>query len=334
MKKQNWGLGIIISVGISMIGVSQKLIRVDQIDLYNIAISFLYSFIICFTGWISHVLLFRKNWIGRFITNTILKALLSITLVTLLLYAYRWLLPEVEGAVVQFTDLDKERAAAMLLFRSILVSSLFYFVAYYLHILSEKQKSSIEIEHLKQAQLEASLSSLKEQLSPHFLFNTLNTLSSLTSEGTVKEYISELSEVYRYLLQYKENNTATLRQELNFIESYLYIIKTRLEDAIGITVTVEEEYLSAAIPPLTLQLVIENAIKHNVASSSRKLEIAIFNQGHDYLVVQNNYQPKSSVQHATGIGLNNIMQRYGLLFKKEIRIEKTDASFIVKLPLL
>lgn len=334
MKKQNWSLGIVISVGIAIIGISQRLIRVDQIDVSNISVSFLYSFIICFTGWIGHVILFQKNWIGKFIQNGILKALVAITLVSIILYLYKWILPEIENAVIQFTDLDEGRKRAMLIFRSVLVSSLFYFVAYYLHILSEKQKSNIEIERLKQAQLEANISSLKEQLSPHFLFNTLNTLSSLTSEGVVKEYVSQLSDVYRYLLQYKEKNTATLQQELNFIESYLYIIKVRLEDALEITITVDNHILASDIPPLTLQLLIENAIKHNIASSSRKLKIAIYNEGNAYLIVQNNYQPKSSVQLSTGIGINNIMQRYQLLFKKEVLIVKSADVFTVKLPLV
>lgn len=230
-------------------------------------------------------------------------------------------------------DIAGSKRPYVLLLRGAVISGLFYFISYYLYILSEKQRNMLEIAELKQAQLSANLSSLKEQLSPHFLFNTLNTLSSLTQEENVKDYVSELANVYRYLLQYKDIDSATVKQELFFIDSYLYIIKTRLENAIDINIDVKSNVQDKHMPPLTLQLLIENAIKHNIASSARQLKIAIRSIGDDMLEVSNNLQPKNSVSHNTGIGLDNIMQRYRLLFNKEISIEKGNNTFTVKLPL-
>lgn len=192
----------------------------------------------------------------------------------------------------------------------------------------------MEIIQLKQAQLAAKLSSLKEQLSPHFLFNTLNTLSTLTQEQSVKSYVLELANVYRYVLQYKDIDTATVQQELDFIESYMYIVKARLEEAIDISINVSKKARNKKIPPLTLQLLVENAIKHNIASASRQLSIKIESNGEDFLSISNNLQLKKSVSYSNGIGLDNVMQRYRLLFHREISIEQDASSFTVKLPLV
>lgn len=334
MTTQNWKLGIGISIGIGIIGISQKLIRMDHYEYSEILLPSLYSFIFCFFNWIAHGFLLQNIWYQRFIPNRITSGIIAILGVASTVMLCEAVLPDFNNALNQFQDLSADKKIAMLLFRGLLVSGLFYFIIYHLHILSEKQKNSIEIGHLKQAQLEASLSSLKEQLSPHFLFNTLNTLSSLTTERTVKNYVSELADVYRYLLHYKEMNTSTVEEELKFIESYFYIIKTRLEDAIEISIEVNKTLLQSKIPPLTFQLLIENAIKHNIASSSKKLKVYIYNQGNDYLVVQNNYQPKSSIQLSTGIGIANIIHRYHLLFKKEVFIERNEETFTVKLPIV
>ncbi len=259
---------------------------------------------------------------------------LAILCVALLSYVYDYFFSFFSEHTIQFPEILGNKRPYVLLLRGLLVSGLYYFITYHLYILSEKQKSVLEIAELKQAQLAASLSSLKEQLSPHFLFNTLNTLSSLTQEKNVKDYVSELANVYRYVLQYKELDTATLQQELSFIESYLYIIKTRLEDAIEVSISVDKALMQSPIPPLTLQLLIENAIKHNVASSSKQLKVEIKNSDNRFLTISNNFQPKVSVPFSTGIGLDNVMQRYHLLFNKDIIVEKTDTSFIVKLPIV
>ncbi|WP_344822375.1 sensor histidine kinase [Rurimicrobium arvi] len=235
---------------------------------------------------------------------------------------------------LQFPEIIASKRQYLILLRGLLVSGLYYFISYYLYVLSEKQKNSLEIAELRQAQLAANLSSLKEQLSPHFLFNTLNTLSSLTQEKNVKAYVAELANVYRYVLQYKELDTATIKQELAFITSYLYILKTRFEDAFEVDIAVDEKIMHSGIPPLTLQLLIENAIKHNIASVARRLKIHISNSPDNFLIVCNNFQPKSSTRFSTGIGLDNVIKRYQLLFNKEVIIEKSEVSFTVKLPIV
>jgi len=306
----------------------------EKLDAGFVTVSILYNFFFCFTCWIIYQYLFNKTRLIPLHRYGIILASISIFCVAMLTFFYDYLFSFFTDSTLQFPEITGNKRIYVLLLRGVLVSGLFYFINYYLHVFAESQKSKLEVEQLKQAQLAANLSSLKEQLSPHFLFNTLNTLSSLTQEKTVKDYVAELANVYRYVLQYKELDTATLQQEILFIESYLYILKTRLENAIDVTINVDNTVMSSKIPPLTLQLLIENAIKHNVASASRQLKIEIKNTTDNFLVISNNFQPKKSVQASTGTGLGNVLQRYHLLFNKEILIEKTDTSFTIKLPII
>ncbi|WP_341908252.1 histidine kinase [Fluviicola taffensis] len=271
--------------------------------------------------------------LNKLFPNKFLYGLLSILFVGQLAYGYNILFSETISEALQLQHMAPEKKIVLLLIRGMSISGFYYFIIHSLHVSAEKQKHELEIEQLKQIQLQANLSSLKEQISPHFLFNTLNTLSTLTQEVMVKDYINELANVYRYVLQYKDENIASLKQELSFIESYLYIIKTRLEDSIEISVNVEHNMWNSKIPPLTLQLLIENAIKHNIAAAHHPLKIKIYTEN-NYLIVQNNFQPKRSVTHSTGKGLENITQRYQLIFNHEIYIEKRDDVFLVKLPII
>lgn len=332
MKRQSLIPGLIVSLGVSLIAALPRIIRMEQLEFHLAAISIVYNFTFCVCCWRAHQ--FIVSWSRRRNLNKALVAVIAIVAVSSIAFLLDPVFSQMSQNALLLPEIAESKRPYILMLRSVVISGLFYFIAYYLYMLSENQRNMLEIAELKQAQLAANLSSLKEQLSPHFLFNTLNTLSTLTQEQVVKEYVSELADVYRYVLQYKEVDTASLAQELDFIDSYLYIIKTRLEDAIQIQVSVDERFLNRKMPPLTLQLLLENAIKHNIASASRQLKIEIRSTPDGKLEVANNMQPKTSVHHTTGIGLNNVTQRYHLLFDMEINIEKTDSVFIVKLPLV
>ena len=143
--------------------------------------------------------------------------------------------------------------------------------------------------------------------------------------------------MYRYLLtnnKYKDEDLVLLKDELEFTNSYLYILKERFEDSLDIDINISQETLYMQIPPLALQVLIENATKHNVVSMDSPLSIYIYNVGQETLVVKNNLQPKLSSEDSLGIGLDNIKKRYQLLSDKEIEIIKTDTDFTVKIPLI
>jgi LytS/YehU family sensor histidine kinase len=207
-------------------------------------------------------------------------------------------------------------------------------MVYYIAALQEAQQAKTEIEQLKKENLEARLNLLKQQISPHFLFNSLSTLKTIAPDNNTRQYIMQLSNVYRYLLNYNDNNMATLQNELAFTNSYLYILKERFENALQVNIQVPEQVLLKNMPPLALQILIENAIKHNVTSADEPLHINISSEQDAVLVVQNNLQPKLSFEKGSGKGLQNISDRYQLLSGKQIDIIQTRDHFIVKLPLL
>lgn len=195
------------------------------------------------------------------------------------------------------------------------------------------QQTKLENEQFKQAHLRAQLVSLQEQISPHFLFNSLSTLKTITHDADAKQFVIYLSKVYRYLLNINKNQTTKLSEELKFIHAYLYILRTRFEEALQITINIPDCYHNYLIPPLSVQLLIENAIKHNVVSIDRPLNIDIYVNDDLKLVVSNPFQPKNKPVESTKLGLQNINDRFRLLFNQEIVVTQSLTHFTITLPL-
>ncbi len=191
------------------------------------------------------------------------------------------------------------------------------------------------IEAQKKEKIEFEFQLLKNQVNPHFLFNSFSTLISLIedNQGQALEYTEKLSDFFRRMLQIKDTETISLAEELNLIEDYLFILRKRYGELIRLEMNIPGEYLGSAIPPMTLQMLIENAVKHNVISKEKQLLIRLYVEG-DRLVLENDYQPKRRVEDSTGIGLENISKRYRLLVNKEIIIEQDLGTFRVKLPVI
>lgn len=204
-------------------------------------------------------------------------------------------------------------------------------------ILLIRRKDKIEVTQQKNIAVKATASfeTLKNQLDPHFLFNSLNVLSSLIEENPKKaqEFTVALSKIYRYVLDQKDKNLISVEEELNFAKLYVSLLKMRFEDAIIINFQTYININDFKIVPLSLQLLLENAIKHNIISDQRPLQIDIFKDD-NYLIVKNSYQKKQTFEKSTGIGLQNIIQRYNLVSNLEIKIQLTDKHYIVKLPLI
>lgn len=181
----------------------------------------------------------------------------------------------------------------------------------------------------------AKFESLKNQLDPHFLFNSLNVLTSLIGENPnqAERFTTKLSKVYRYVLEQRNKDLIPLSEELRFARTYMELLGMRFEDAVKFNIpeTVSNDELK--IVPLSLQLLLENAVKHNVVSSLKPLEITIYEEG-DYLIIQNNINPKEAIGKSTKVGLQNIADRYGLITSKGVKIENNNKIFKVCLPLL
>ncbi|NNC69654.1 MAG: histidine kinase [Flavobacteriaceae bacterium] len=181
----------------------------------------------------------------------------------------------------------------------------------------------------------AQFDALKNQLDPHFLFNSLNVLTSLIDEdpNNAQKFTTSLSKVYRYVLEQKNKDLVTVEDELNFARTYMSLLKNRFEDSIIFEIPDNVSNPDAKVVPLSLQLLLENAVKHNTVAANKPLHIKIY-ETENSLVVENNLQPKQVVKKSSGVGLANIVQRYALLTKREMTIEETSKKFRVSIPML
>lgn len=181
----------------------------------------------------------------------------------------------------------------------------------------------------------AQFESLKNQIDPHFLFNSLNVLSSLIEENpeSAQKFTTSLSKIYRYVLEQKDKELVSVQEELNFAKTYMNLLKMRFENSI--TFELHENFANeeAKVVPLSLQLLLENCIKHNVVSESKPLHIKIYIEDNQ-LVIENNFQKKEILSDRKGVGLQNIVNRYAILTERKVWIVENENSFKVGLPIL
>jgi len=222
---------------------------------------------------------------------------------------------------------------------SILISLIYtgnFFLQQWKVALLESSTLNLKAAEFKRIALEAELESLKMQLDPHFMFNNFSTLSALITEdqNLAQHFLEKLSRVYRYMIINVNKNIISVEEELNFANAYYYLIKIRLGDNIKMDSDLPDAVLKKGIPPITLQLLIENAIKHNTASRSKPLLITIRADENEDLLVTNTLQPLNYNIPSTGTGIKNIKGRYKLLSDRLPDITEEDKLFRVKLPLM
>lgn len=212
------------------------------------------------------------------------------------------------------------------------VVSVFFHAAYFYKNWQEKK---VKEQKIIAGTASARFDALKNQLDPHFLFNSLNVLTSLIEEdpNQAQKFTTSLSKVYRYVLEQKNKDLVTVDEELNFARTYVRLLKMRFEDSIVFEIPENCSIPEAKIVPLSLQLLLENAVKHNVVTASRPLHIKVHEVG-GMLVVSNNLQEKQVVKKSSGVGLQNIKQRYNILTDREVNIQKSASEFSVSLPML
>ncbi len=199
----------------------------------------------------------------------------------------------------------------------------------------KSQESELKAERLEKENAQIRLELLKSELNPHFLFNSMNTLSALIEKDSEKaqHFVSEFSAVYRYILDVIDKYVVPVEEEINFIKSYFTLQKIRFSDNIELQINLTDEVMESILPPLSFQLLVENAIKHNAISKEKKLFISI-SVDNNFIVVKNNIIPKISKSGSKGIGLNNLKKRYEYTTEKAPQITVTEEEFIVKLPIM
>jgi hypothetical protein len=201
----------------------------------------------------------------------------------------------------------------------------------------EEWKNNVKkTESLARENVQSQLDALRNQLDPHFLFNSLNTLASLIDfeNSGAQQYLERLSDVYRYVLVSREKNTVTLEEEMAFLDAYMYLNKVRFRDNLLLVKNISPEAYRQQVAPLSLQMLVENAIKHNVVSKERPLQIRIVQEEDTYLSVANNVQEKTIFEKSTKVGLQNIANRYKLLSDRQVEISRENDIFKVRIPLL
>ncbi len=268
-----------------------------------------------------------KFTVGRVFFVLFWVGLIFIGIKFLIGYSISYLFPEIAQSVQHTPQLESLTSLLLIMMMFFLYEGIYYF----------NKSRLIEIEKNKLEKLTAQhkLNTLKNQVNPHFLFNSLNTLVSIIPQEPelAIQFVQNLSRSYRNILEVRNEKLITIKDELHALQSYIYLLKTRFQGKIEIYETVTDDLMDNFIIPLSLQILIENAVKHNITSKSKPLSIKIYNEG-DFIVVQNNLQKKDQEHNSTKIGLSNIQDRYALLVEKNIQIIETDHFFTVKLPII
>lgn len=203
--------------------------------------------------------------------------------------------------------------------------------------LKDWRKSELETERLQKENMSSQMMALKNHLDPHFLFNNLNILSSIMDKDVelAKSYLDKFAEVYRTILKSEQSDLTTLEEEMKMVDSYIYLINLRFGQSLNFILNIDPALMDKALPPLSIQMLIENIIKHNMATAEQPVTISIRTENDDTLVVANNIQPKKySVNETSGSGLQNIKDRYSFFSDNKVIVEDHSGEFKVSLPLL
>ena len=302
--------------------------------LYNDAIA-LVAGIICWQIARYVMLCIQQRYPG--LANT-RRRLLWLLAVLPVLVNFAWLMRHtvrflIDGQFLYFTSaVELSRIIGMQVFYHFI-----YFIIYEGgYILHQWQRATVETSDLEKMSLQSQLTSLQSQVNPHFLFNSLNSLSSLIYENPrqADEFLDELTSVFRYLLQAGERRLVPLGEEMAFIHAYFHLLKTRYQAGIQTDIAVDESLYHCLIPPLTLQILVENAVRYNVMLPDQPLRIRIATTPDHWLRVENALQRKKLRVATTGAGLTDLVAKYRLLGQEAVQVDEGNGWFIVSVPLL
>ncbi|NAS30645.1 hypothetical protein GTQ40_06655 [Flavobacteriaceae bacterium R38] len=280
-----------------------------------------------FSKWLNKLISWKAHTGLRLLTGTFSVTIIAFLIWLLGIYGLTFLTHKSDNFWEDYWE--HLLKLVILLFSISLIYNIIYFAIYSYYQYVKGQLQSVQLERKQTAlQLEA----LKSQLSPHFLFNSINTVSSLLFKDVTKAalFIRKLAYSYQYTLNNYENQLVTVEEELTFVNSYVFLVKTRFGNHLSFDAELPEDVLTTKIPPLTLQILVENAVKHNQMSESQKLNIKIATEK-DQISISNNKTIVPNRVESFKIGLNNITSRYRLLVNKKIEIINDD-QFIVRLP--
>ncbi|MEM5564549.1 histidine kinase [Psychroserpens sp. AS72] len=322
-----WLIGNLISGGFDYKTVNDFLI---DFGFYQ-----LYSFVLGLSNMAYFDYMERRSWKKGDTIKRIIIGILGSTIITLIGLFFLRLFTSMVLYDVTFEKFIQtetwNRGYSFGLWITLTIVSIFHVVFFY----NRYQKNKIKEQKVIAGTASAKFDALKNQLDPHFLFNSLNVLTSLIEENpkNAQKFTTSLSKVYRYVLEQKNKDLITVDEELRFAKTYMSLLKMRFEDSIIFEIPEQATNPESKVVPLSLQLLLENAVKHNMVTSSKPLHIKIY-ESDGMLIVENNLQPKQIVKKSSGVGLENIKQRYQLLSNKTVSINQQANSFAVAIPML
>lgn len=329
-------VSILITVGIVLLNLIINFGQPVQLMelLERIGVSFIYSFVLTAVSSLFHVYATKRySWETQAQKRLWFGAIGSVVVTVMAFGLVRWFVEVIIYGMTFENFVANERVYYYVIALTItLVVSLFIHAFYFYKAL---QDSKIKEQKIIAGTASAKFDALKNQLDPHFLFNSLNVLTSLIEEDPqqAQRFTTALSKVYRYVLEQKNKDLVPVNEELDFARTYIKLLTMRFEDSIEFNIPETCSIQDARIVPLSLQLLLENAVKHNVITSEKPLRIRVFEED-GCLVVTNNLQEKQVVKRSSGVGLRNIQQRYSILSNRKVNINKTASEFSVKLPML
>ncbi len=322
--------GIIIGISIGAYGIR---IIIGQFPPFFNFLLLVAMLIFVSLGW---EILYRTNvWLNRvmpFDRNIALRIFIQLLIGVALALALRLLIYLFGEPMLNFKLDNLFLVATWILY--VLATTLMNGIFIIGNFFNRWKESVVLAAQLEKEKTLVQFDNLKNQINPHFLFNALSALDSLISENPrlASQFLQHLARVYRYVLQNKDRTAVPLEVELEFIKNYIFLVETRFQNSMKITVNVPSEHSDKMIVPVTLQVLIENAIKHNIANEQKPLRIDV-DITNEYLTVQNNYQPRINVETSNGQGLENLKSLYRFLSDKPLLVEQGE-HFKVRVPLL
>ncbi len=306
----------------------------DPIYYFYQLLSFFVLSIVLWEGnrWITIILNKHVKWQDNVTVRIIIQIGINLVFTTWATYFYsKWLYYFIYNEAYPIEILFKQ-----FLFITIIISLLYNAIYSGEYFFMKWKNTLIEAEELKRQNLIAQYESLKDLVNPHFLFNSLNTLIGLINNDkkVAIQYGEYFSKVYRYLLDHKNDKAVALREEIDIIQKLIFLFKARYGKGFDVKINVDKNLMNKLIAPLTLQMLLENAIKHNIISKENPLVVEIYNDNDFNLIVKNNLQKKNHMEKSTELGLETIKKRYLFISKKEVLVTETDSEFIVIIPLL
>ncbi len=322
----------------AIVGLFISFLLGSKFTLKSITYSSVYGALMGFTLWkgnefLGHILGQKFSWKENPTRSWLMhiSILLLFSLIDIFVVNYFWF------TIIRNVNFLKVLVEGKwILFSEIITTFIFILIFYTINFYKLWRSSMINEEKIKNQVLALQYESLKNQVNPHFLFNSFNTLSLLIEKDKhlAIKFLKQLSDVYRYVLNQKDSELVDLSTEMEFVKSYIYLQQIRHNENLRVNIDLSPESLILKVVPLSIQMLVENAIKHNIISKEQVLTIDIYSDNLDYIIVKNNLQVKSMIKNSNKLGLANIKSRYEFLSNKKVEVIQNANDFIVKIPLI